>query len=172
MDEKESLELLLKLIEIFKSNPDAAVEAAKLTVIGMVSVAAISLLGNFVATTYLVKSEAKKTRDQLLIERKNQLNISWHSEFKELIASLLYETDPELHTKPNKKNIIKLMHKLNLMLNESIPIQHKVNESINKLALCANGWLEADLSQMLSIQAEILELCKLIIYQPNENYKP
>lgn len=172
MNENESLDLLLKLIETYRSNPDAAVEAAKLTVTGMVSVAAISLLGNLFATIYIVKSEARKTRDQLTMDRKNQLSISWHSEFKDLITMLLYETDPEIHADhSNKEEVVKLMHKLNLMLNESIPAHKKLNSLINKLALCKNGWIKTNETQLLKLQSSIIELSKRIVYQPNEEYK-
>lgn len=167
MEEKDTLELVLKAAELLTSNPDAAVEAARLTVIGMVSVAFISLVGQFIATTILVKSEARKIRDQLLLDRQNQLNVSWQAEFKDLLSSLLYETDPEVHHQPNKENVVKIIHKLNLMLNENLPIQKQLNAYINKLALSANGWLEADPHEILQFQATIIELSKKIVYQPD-----
>jgi len=172
MTEKDVVELILKTSELLTNNPNAAVEAARLTVIGMVSVALIAVLGQFIATRYLVKSESEKVARQLLLDRQNQLNIAWQAEFKELLASLLYESDPEVNQKPNKKNIVKTIHKLNLMLNEDIPIQKELNHHINKLALSANGWLTVNESEIMQYQSSIINLGKQIVYQPSVDQDP
>ncbi len=103
---------------------------------------------------YMIKSENRKLQYQFKKETLNQLSVSWNSEFKNLIAGLLFETDPENGQQPNKGKVVKLMHKSSLLLNTNIPRHSALNEKVNSLALMTNGWLQGDERVILNLHAE------------------
>lgn len=132
----------------------------------MVSVAFITILGQFLATTLLIRSEARKIRYQFSLDRERQLHHEWNNNLRDSITQLLYETDIEAQSDAKKVNIMKLMHKLNLMLDDSIQDQKILNAAINKLALASNGWEKVTQAELLSRQSAVIVAGKVVIYRP------
>jgi hypothetical protein len=156
----ENIELITKLIEVLRDQPDAAVQAAKITVYGMLSVALITGLTQFIASYLLFQSELRKLRHQANTEMHVKQLIQWRESFMENISSLLTLSDPEVYPTPDKIKFIPVVLRTQLLLDESIPEQSKVNQLVNQLALAVNGWQNNELSYILSVHGQLVDASK------------
>ena len=156
----ESVELITRLIEVLRAQPDAPVQAAKITVIGMLGVALITGFTQFIATYFLFRNELRKLKQQAATEVRVRQLTQWRESFMENISLLLALSDPEVQATPNKTKFIPILHKTQLLLDESIPEQGKVNGLVNQLALAVNDWESRELSYILSVHGQLIDASK------------
>lgn len=161
----EAINTLIEVMRVAKEQPDAAVVAAQYTVFGMLGVAFITLLGQLMSTRLLVKSEMRKAIAQVSAEREAEFNIAWTKSVQELVTDLLIYTDPEI-TQPDdyKRNIIRCVHSLNLLLNQNNPKHKELDKAATTLALNYNGWAETD--SILNLHDRVISTAREVIYQP------
>ncbi|MCS0027732.1 hypothetical protein NB572_09360, partial [Vibrio alginolyticus] len=69
MENKDIVNAILELTKIVKSNPDSAVQAADLTVKGMVAVALITVVVQLIVTFVIVRNEHRKSHIQAKLDR-------------------------------------------------------------------------------------------------------
>lgn len=164
MESKEVADLLLELTKLMKDNPNTPILAAEYTVYGMLGVAAITLLGQFITTYILMRSEMRKVVTQTKASYMSEMNAAWNQEVKNLVADLVMAVESESPTGQDKVKILKCTHSLNLMLNEDIPSHKRLNSAVNELALNVNGWERSN--TLFNLQAQLTEAAKEVIYQP------
>lgn len=139
-----------------------------------ISVALIGLIGVLLAALvqwliarFTVRNEADRLHRQLSTEFDLQQLSEWQTQFRQVIADLLVAMDPEVHPAPDKKRIIPLVLRAQLMLNPNLPAHGAVNSLINQLALKINGWHgEPDHSAILRLHGELLEASREVMYRP------
>ncbi|EPP5682564.1 hypothetical protein ACUT7C_003621 [Vibrio cholerae] len=164
MESKEVLDALIEIGKLLKDNPNAPVEAAKYTVYGMVSVAFITLLGQFITTHSLIKSEMRKALLQVSAEKESEFSIEWNKTVQTLVSELLIATECDINPEVDKAKVASCTHQLNLMLNNSNPHHAALNKVVNDLAVTANGWEVRD--SIFNLHDNLLKAAKKVIYQP------
>lgn len=168
--DNETLKAILALLKTITSKPDSTVIAASVTVGGMITVAFLTTITQWIVTKRIISSEHSKISIQINSEFKLRQFENWQRDFKEAIALLLAATDPEIRNPFNKNEIIPLVHKIQLMLNLTVPGHRKVNELLNTLALSVNGWNRTvDEASILRTQGNLIDACKDILYLPAAN---
>lgn len=116
-----------------------------------------------------VRNEADRLHKQLSAEFDLQQLSEWQTQFRRIMADLLVATDPEVNPVPNKKRIIPLVLRVQLMLNPALPARGAVNALINQLALKINGWHgQSDHSSILGLHGKLLEASREVTYRPRE----
>ncbi|PSV16530.1 hypothetical protein C0W59_07520 [Photobacterium kishitanii] len=164
-DVTEAINTLIDVVRVVKEQPDAAVIAAQYTVYGMLGVAFITLLGQLISTRFLVKSEMRKAIVQVSAERETEFNISWNKSVQELVTELLISTDPEVNQpKDCKRNVVRCVHSLNLLLNQNNPKHKALDIAVTTLAINNNGWAETD--TVFNLHDRVIVAARDVIYQP------
>ena len=143
-----------------------------------ISVALIGLCGVILAAfvqwlvaRYTVRNEAERLHRQLVAEFNYQQLSAWQNQFRDTIAGLLEATDPEVTFPPDKKRIIPLVLRAQLMLNPALQGHRATNALINELALKVNGWHgQPDRSVILGIHGRLLEVSREAMYRPEAHY--
>lgn len=165
--DNEILKAILGLLKVMAAKPDGAVIAAGVTVSGMITVAVLTTITQWIVTKRIISSEHSKISIQINSEFKLKQFELWQNDFKEAMSLLLAATDPEIRKPFNKNEIVPLVHKIQLMLNLSNPGHKKVNGLVNALALAVNGWHNnIDETTILTTQGQLIDACKEILYLP------
>ena len=159
MDEKQA-DLILRALEYASSNPDAAVEAARLTVWGMIGVALISLAAQLFTTRLLFHKERRRQISQIDSDIKSKALFQWKESVQENVSELLAATDPEISAATEKQQVVRSTLKIQLELDESIAEQAALNRAINKLSLAVNGWEQKTSKDIFGLQNEVLQATK------------
>lgn len=168
--DNETLKAILALLKMIAAKPDGAVIAASVTVGGMVTVAILTAVTQWIVTKRILSSEHSKISMQVNSEFRLRQFENWQRDFKEAIALLLAATDPEIRNPFNKNEIVPLVHKIQLMLNLTNSGHSKVNELLTALALSVNGWNGTiDEASILRTQGHLIDACKEILYLPAAN---
>lgn len=168
--DNETLKAIMVILKGIAAKPDGAVTAAMVTVCGMITVATLTTITQWIVTKRLITSEHNKISIQINSEFKLRQFENWQSDFKEAISLLLAATDPEIRNPFNKSEIVPLVHKIQLMLNLNHPGHRKVNELLNSLTLSINGWHQrVDEALILRTHGQLLDACKEILYLPPSN---
>lgn len=103
------------------------VMAACVSVIGMVSVAAISALIQFRITKSVIENDHKKIKHQASIDAYNQKRQHKNDHLLELLTEYLNLTDPEINGLYQYHVIVRLVHKIQLLLDTNNPIETELN---------------------------------------------
>jgi len=165
--DNDTLKAILALLKVIASKPDGAVIAAAVTVGGMITVAVLTTITQWIVTKHIILSEHNKISVQINSEFKIRQFESWQNDFKEAMSLLLAATDPEIRNPFNKNEIVPLVHKIQLMLNLANPGHQKVNDLVSSLALSVNGWHQKiDEAQILKTQGYLIDASKEILYLP------
>lgn len=167
--DNQTAQAILELLKELLSKPDGTVIAACITVIGMLGVASITSVIQWSMTKRIIHSERTKLFEQLNSEFRLKQFEYWQNEFRESISLLLSATDPEMSLSFDKKKIIPLIHKTQLILDYSNPSHKKVIGLINQLALAVNGWEEGhNAASILSIHGTLADAAKGVLYIPSK----
>ena len=165
--DNETAKAILELLKVIAAKPSPAVSSAAITVGGMIAVAILTSISQWIVTKRIISSEHKKITDQLNSEFKLKQFEIWQKDFKDTMALLMAATDPEIRDPFNKNEIVPLVHKIQLMLNLDNPGHSKVNGLVNALALAVTGWHTGyDASSILNTQGQLVDACKAILYLP------
>lgn len=128
---------------------------------------ALGSLGQWLISRSVVRAEMERLHRQLSEEFRFQQYSEWQSKFFAVVAELLAATDIEASSPFEKKKIVPLAIRAQLLLNPSVPSHAKVNGLINRLALAVNGWQkEASEGEILSLHAELLDAAREAVYLP------
>lgn len=140
-----------------------SVWAAVITVGGMVLVTAFNLLG----TMWTTRQETTRLRRHLLDDWRLQQYRQWEKELKDCLADLIAAVDPEAPV-PDQASIVRLVHRIQLLLDESDGTQATLNSAVNHLALTVAGWTseKPDLSSLLALQNEVIVSGKAVLFNP------
>jgi hypothetical protein len=168
--DNETIDLLKGLFEEYANKDNGVVTAAYITIGGMLGVAILGALSQWVITKIVVSEEHKRMLAQVNTERFARQHENWEAEILEGVAGLLKATDPEINPKINRAAVTGYVLRIQLLLNTNDPNQSRVNTLINQLALKANGWEQAEgASEILGIHNKLLEATKSLIYRPTNN---
>lgn len=140
--------------------------AAVVTVGGMVLVSMFSML----ATRWSAKEETERLRQHLLSDSRLQQHREWEAQLRDHLSEIIALADPQLTQHPDRVSIITLVHRSQLLLNESDPAQAKVNGALNALALEVTGWSSRrapDAAHVLSLQNDLINAAKMVVYNPS-----
>lgn len=110
--------------------------AACVSVIGMVSVAAISALIQFRITKSVIENDHKKIRHQATMDAYNQRRQHKNDHLLELLTEYLNLTDPEINGLYMYPVIVKLLHKIQLLLDTNCAIENELNSVLVNFTLC------------------------------------
>lgn len=106
--------------------------------IGLIGIVVAGLV-QWVIARFTVRKEAERLYEQLTAEFDFQQQSAWASQFRQIMGDLLAVTDPEGSTM-EKRQIVPLILKAQLMLDLRLPAHRVVNSLINQLELKINGW--------------------------------
>jgi hypothetical protein len=135
--------------------------------IGLCGVVLAGLVQWFIAR-YTVRYETDRLHRQLVAEFNHQQLSAWQNQFRDIIADLLEATDPEVNFPPDKKRIIPLVLRAQLMLNPDLQGHRASNALINELALKVGGWHgQPDSSVILGVHGRLLEVSRQAMYRPD-----
>ena len=166
----ETLNMIKSLFEEYANKDNGTVIAAYLTVGGMLFIAIIGVISQWLITKRVVSEEHKRMLVQVESERYARQHEKWEADIIDGITGLLKATDPEINSEINSSAVTGDVLRVQLLLNTSDPNQERVNQLVNQLALIVNGWQEAEnSSELLRIHGQLLEATKLLIYQPRNN---
>ncbi|TXH02533.1 MAG: hypothetical protein E6R07_15030 [Nevskiaceae bacterium] len=139
------------------------------SLIGLIGVLLAAFVQWLVAR-FTVRNEADRLHKQLSTEFDLQQLSEWKTQFRQVLADLLAATDPEANPTPNKKQIIPLVLRAQLMLNPNLTAHGTVNSLINQLALKVNGWHgEPDQTAILRLHGQLLEAAREVMYRPRSD---
>ncbi|OEA15007.1 hypothetical protein BBM55_16100 [Vibrio parahaemolyticus] len=162
MENKDIVNAILELTKIVKSNPDSAVQAADLTVKGMIAVALITVIVQLVVTFVIVRNEHRKSHIQAKLDKAKELDLQWHKDVQEHLANLVTVADPDIE-QSSKQDLLKSVYSLNLLLDRNVPEQNSLNEAINELAACYDEWHKTN--QRYKLQSNVIEAGQKVLYK-------
>jgi hypothetical protein len=164
----ETLNAIKNLFEEYANKDTGTVTAAYLTVFGMFGVAFLSAITQWLITKRILKEEYKRLSLQLNSEFNVQRHHKWESDLLDSLVQLLKVTDPDLSGGLNSSIIAEKVIRVQLLLDNTKPLQGQVNNLVNHLALTASGWHgEIDKQQLLTLHAQVQDLAKKLIYHPD-----
>lgn len=169
---ESTLSMLIELLKQNLSKPDGAVVAAYITVGGMVAAAIATALVQWLVTKTVLRSEHKRLQAQLITDFQLKQFSQWQSDFITTIAELLAHTDPEVYPTPDRKHVVPLIQRAQLMLNLELDSHRKVNGLINELGLAVNKWEPKGMSEILRLHGGLLEASRAAIYLPGHHIAP
>lgn len=168
--DNETINLIKGLFEEYANKDSSTVTAAYITIGGMLGVAILGAISQWVITKRIVSEEHRRMLVQVDSERFARQHEKWEADIIEGITGLLKATDPEINSEINSATVTGYVLRVQLLLNTKDTNQDRVNQLVNQLALTANGWQPAESSSaLLSIHAQLLEATKLLIYRPRIN---
>ncbi|WP_146075629.1 hypothetical protein [Vibrio jasicida] len=162
MENKDVVNAILELTKIVQNNPDSAVQAADLTVKGMVAVALITVIVQLVVTFIIVRNEHRKSHIQAKLDKAKELDLQWHKDLQEHLANLVTVADPDIE-QSSKQDLLKSVYSLNLLLDRNVPEQNSLNEAINELAACYDEWHKPN--QRYKLQSNVIEAGQKVLYK-------
>lgn len=139
--------------------------AAVITVGGMVLVSMFSMIG----TSMAAREETKRLRQHLLADSRLQQHRAWQKQLRDQLGELIAMVDPQNTAPFDRASLITLVHRSQLLLNESDSAQANVNAALNALALEVTGWSQrpGDISYLLGLQNDLIKATKLVLYNPS-----
>lgn len=165
--DNETINLIKGLFEEYANKDSSTITAAYITIGGMLGVAFLGFISQWIITKRIVSEEHRRMLAQVNSERFARQHEKWESDIVEGIMGLLKTTDPEINTKINPATVTDYVLRVQLLLNTKDPNQDRVNQLVNQLALTANGWQPTESpSKLLNIHNQLLEAAKLLIYRP------
>lgn len=167
MDQSTSLAAIQKLLEALIAKPDGMVIAALITVGGMVGVATLGGIVQWLVTRTVTRSEHERLRLQLKSESRLRQFEEWRVRLQETIVELLKETDPEVNPQVNRERVVPLILRAQVMLNVSQPAHRKLNGFITELGLAVNGWQgNRDVAGILRTHSAVLQATRELLALP------
>ncbi len=168
--DSETINLIKALFEEYANKDSSTVTAAIITIGGMLGVAILGAISQWIITKRVVSEEHRRMQAQVVSEQFARQHEKWEENIIEGITGLLKATDPEINTEINKAAVTGYVLRIQLLLNTEDPNQNRVNQLVNQLALTANGWQPTESpSALLGIHAQLLEATKPLIYRPTNN---
>jgi len=132
-------------------------------------IALISTLIGALISFLLQRNQREFEYKKFLAQQKYQEIEKWKERFIDLSSQLLSELDPTIANQTdNKKEIIKLIHKVQILLNLQIEEHLKINDVINKLGLAINK--ETNLysySELLSLHGKLSDSIRNVVALKN-----
>lgn len=166
----ETVNLIKSLFEEYANKDSSTVAAAYITIAGMLGVAFLGALSQWIITKRVVSEEHKRMLSQVTSERFARQHEKWEAEIIEGVTGLIKATDPEINDIINPATVATYVLRVQLFLDTNDPNQNKVNALANELALKANGWHSTESSsEIFTLQGKLLEATKLLIYRPSNN---
>ena len=166
--ELELAETIIELLKSIQSKPDSTVIASVITIGGMLGVAFITVISQWLVTKSIIRSEHNRLKLEISSQFKHNQFSKWQESFVETISNLLSNTDPEVYPIPIREKVVPLIQKAQLLLNLEIQSHRKVNGLINELGLAVNKWEERGMSEILGISGRLLEASRDVIYLPGK----
>lgn len=164
----ETVNAIKVLLQEYSSRDSAVVSAATLTVCGMLGVAILGAISQWLITKRILKEESSRLSLQLNSEFKVQRHQKWESDILESLTQLLKVTDPEANGGIKDSEVAEKMIRFQLLLDNSKPLQGQVNNIANHLALAATGRKgHIDSTHILNLHGQLQDLAKKKIYHPN-----
>lgn len=168
--DNETINLVKGLFEEYANKDSSTITAAYITIGGMLGVAILGAISQWIITKLVVAEEHRRMHAQVISEQFARQHEKWEVDVIDGITGLLKATDPEINSVINKATVASCVLRVQLLLNTQDPNQERVNRLVNQLALTANGWKAAESpSALLGIHAQLLEAAKLLIYRPMHN---
>ncbi len=164
--DQSTVNTIIELLKQLLSKPDGVVVAAYITVGGMFCVGVATALVQWFVTRAILRSEHQRLHIQLQTDFRLRQMSQWQQEFVSTISELLAHTDPEVYPMPERKKVVPLILKTQLMLNLDMEAHRKVNQLTNELGLAVTKWETRGLSEILGIHGRLLEASRAAIYLP------
>lgn len=165
----ETINAIRTLLQEYSSKQSGTVTAAYLTVGGMLGVAILGAITQWIVTKRIINAEHKRLENQLRSEFQLRRHESWETKFQEAITELLRVTDPEINPDISPRDVTPHIIRAQLLLNPRHPRHKEVNKLINELGLTVNGWLSVrDPLPILKLHGQLLDAAREIVYLPKE----
>ena len=162
----DSLNAIRALFEEYSNKSD--IISTYLTVGGMLGVALLAAISQWLITKKVISAEHERIKLQLRSEFQSRRHEKWDSDILEAISNLLTVTDPEINTDFVPSLVTKHVNRVQLLLDHNVPLQGIVNNLANNLALTVNGWIGSkDKQNILTIHGQLLDASKRLFYHPD-----
>jgi len=163
----ETISAIKALFEEYSAKDGGTVTAAYLTVGGMLGVAILGAISQWLISRHVVAEEHRRLSIQLRSEFQARRHEKWEAQLLDAITDLLKVTDPEINVPIDPTAVTPCVLRVQLLLNPDNPIQAEVNSLVNQLALTANGWLtDHDPLPILKVHGGLLEKARVLFYRP------
>lgn len=149
------------------------VAAAWIAVGGTVLVAVVSVLAQLFTTRFVMKSEREKIAQQVEAEHRAQALRKRADILLESMAELLAETDPQVKARFDSGRVVSLIHKVQLVLNQSDQEEAALNQAVNQLGLELQKYIPhhakpaqerlSEIKQLLDAHAKVATLAGRVV---------
>jgi len=165
--ENEILLSIQKLLEELLKKESSGLSSSTITVLGMIGVAILTSITQFMVTKKIIFSEHERIKLQLDSEFKLRQQESWQIRFQNIASDLLTELDPELNKNlDNERKSVEQIHKIQMMLNLKVPLHEKLNIQVQELGLDINNKRSKYThGELLELHSNIVDSIREIIFQ-------
>ena len=164
----ETVNAIKVLLEEYANKDSGVVTAAFLTVCGMLGVATLGAITQWLITKRILKEETRRLSLQLNSEFKVQRHQKWESDVLDSLTQLLKATDLDVSGGISDSEVAEKIIRFQLLLDNSKPLQGQVNNIANHLALSATGKQgPVDKIEILKLHGHLQDLAKKMIYHPD-----
>lgn len=164
----ETVNAIKVLLEEYANKDSGVVTAAFLTVCGMLGVAILGAITQWLITKRILKEETRRLSLQLNSEFKVQRHQKWESDVLDSLTQLLKATDPDISGGISDSEVAEKIIRFQLLLDNSKPLQGQVNNIANHLAFSATGKHgSVDKIEILKLHDHLQDLAKKMIYHPD-----
>lgn len=110
-------------------------------------------------TRVIIQSEFRKLSAQIQGESRAHFRATKNDRLLEVIPELIAATDPELQQNFDYNRIIRLLHRVQLMLNLDNPLESRINGRLNDLAFTVRAVKSGNASSdaLLQSQSQLVE---------------
>src|SRR5512135_2883951 len=146
---------------------------AVITVGGMLGVAALTALSQFVVTRFVIRAEYRKVRDQVLNESAARQRERFLERLTEAVSELLAITDPQINQKIDYERVVRLIHGVQLLLNRELEHERQLNGALNELGLALQRFLAGEhddvrvslqaRKELLAAHGKVLDFAQVVI---------
>lgn len=164
----ETVNAIKVLFEEYAKKDSGVVTAALLTVGGMLGVAILGAITQWLITKRILNEETKRISIRLNSEFQVQRHQKWESEILDSLVQLLKVTEPDVIGGINNSEVAEKIIRFQLLLDNSKPLQGQINNIANHLALAVTGQQgPIDKCTVLKLHGHLQDLAKNLIYHPN-----
>lgn len=165
--ENEILLSIQSLLEKLLRKEESELSSSIITVFGMIGVAILTSVTQFIITKRVIVSEHERIRLQLDSEFKLKQHENWQIRFQNVASELLTELDPELNKDlNNERKSVEQIHKIQMMLNLEISSHYKLNSQVQELGLALNKKTNKHThGELLQLHSDIVDSIRAIIFQ-------
>jgi hypothetical protein len=145
---------------------DGIFSESTITVIGMLLVAIITVLSQYLIMRKTFRTDFEKIREQISADFVSKSRLSWISDFRNIVSELITTTDPDYNVTLDKFKMCKLISQAQIMLDNSDKEERELGALITRLGLHTDYWNDKSHESqvaILKIQDAVLESTRTLL---------